>query len=138
MKLVVDTNVLLSALIRNSTSRSIILNPEHDFYVPEFALQEVEKYSDIISSKSGLPKKEIELLFDILKVKLEVVPLEDFRESFGKAEVAVGHVDEKDVPFLALALNIECDGIWSNDAHLKEQKLVDVWNTIQLVRVLRI
>ncbi|MHB2036683.1 MAG: PIN domain-containing protein [Nitrososphaerales archaeon] len=136
MKLIVDTNILLGALIKNSTTRSILLNPNHEFYVPEFAKEEVAKHFDLISSKSGLPVKEIKLLFDIIATNLQIVPLEEFRESFGRAEEVMLGVDLKDVPFLALALSIECNGIWSNDRDMKEQKLIRVWNAIELMKVL--
>ena len=35
MKVILDVNVILSALIRDSTTRKIILNSEFDFYFPE-------------------------------------------------------------------------------------------------------
>jgi predicted nucleic acid-binding protein len=38
-------------------------------------------------------------------------------------------IDESDAPFLALALSFPNDGIWSDDKHFKEQKLVRVWTT---------
>jgi predicted nucleic acid-binding protein len=41
LKLVEDTNILFSALIKNSTTRSVLLNPNHNFYVPEFVIEEV-------------------------------------------------------------------------------------------------
>ena len=95
------------------------------------------KYSDVISSKSGLAKKEIKLLIDTLATNLKLVPLEEFVEGFGQAEEALNNIDEKDIPFLALALSIKCDGIWSNDKHLKEQRLVKVWNTLEIVSLFR-
>ena len=136
MKLVVDTNVLLGALIRNSTTRLLLMNPDHEFSIPEFALEEVAKYSNVISSKSGLTKKEIKLLLDTLAGNLKLVPLVEFAEGFAQAEKVLNNIDQKDVPFLALALSIKCDGIWSNDKHLKEQKLVKVWNTLEIVPLL--
>jgi predicted nucleic acid-binding protein len=59
LKLVVDTNVLLGALIKNSTTRSRLLNPDHEFLIPEFALEEVEKYVDVISSKSAMEAEKL-------------------------------------------------------------------------------
>ncbi len=129
MKLVVDTNVILSASIRNSTSRSVILNPNHELFIPEFALDEVEKNYDLLSEKSGLPLEEIRLLYDVMKLKLEVIPVADILDRYEKPERAIAKVDEKDVPFLAAALSIDCDGIWSNDGHLKKQRLVKVWSS---------
>jgi len=78
LKLIVDTNILLGALIKNSTTRSILLNPNHAFYLPEFAKEEVAKHF----------------------------------------------------------LSIECNGIWSIDRDLKEQKLIRVWSTIELMKIL--
>ncbi|MDA4130250.1 MAG: PIN domain-containing protein [Thaumarchaeota archaeon] len=136
MKLVVDTNVLLGALIKNSTTRSLLLSPNHDYYIPEYALEEVEKHLNIISTKSGLSTHEIKLLFDVLATNLNVVPMKQFMKNLAKAEAALKIIDEKDVPFLALALSLNCDGIWSNDKHLREQKFVRVWSTNDIISLL--
>lgn len=45
--------------------------------------------------------------------------------------------DEKDSPFLALALHLD-SSIWSNDKHLKRQKLVQAYTTLELARLLGI
>jgi len=126
----------LGALIRDSTTRSRLLSPNHEFYTPEFALEEVRKYAGLISSKSGLAADEINRLLNTLATNLKIVPLEDFTENIALAEEALKNIDETDVPFLALAMNIKCDGIWSNDKHMKEQKLVNVWNTTEVVSLL--
>jgi len=36
MKLVIDTNIIFSALLRNSLTRKIILSDVFDLYVPEY------------------------------------------------------------------------------------------------------
>lgn len=59
MRLVLDVNVLISALIRDSTTRNIIINSEFDFYFPEPSLNKIRKYQAYIIGKSGL--SEIEL-----------------------------------------------------------------------------
>ena len=137
MKLVVDTNVLLSALVKNSTTRSLLLNPNHDFYIPEFALDEVEKYLSVISSKSGLSASEIKILFDTLANKLEGRPSERVHDHVWPGRSGAEEYRRKGCrPFLALALNLECDAIWSNDKHLKRQKLVKVWSTLEVLSLL--
>lgn len=40
MKLVIDTNVLISALLKNSVTREILLFPSLEFLLPEYALEE--------------------------------------------------------------------------------------------------
>ena len=58
MKIILDVNVILSALIRDSTTRKIILNSEFDFYFPEPSLHKIRKYKDYILEKSGLTEEE--------------------------------------------------------------------------------
>jgi predicted nucleic acid-binding protein len=45
-------------------------------------------------------------------------------------------IDEDDAPFVALALHVDGDGIWSNDAHMHEQDLVRVWTTAEILEEL--
>jgi len=36
LKLLVDTNVLIKALIKNSMTRGALLSPSYDLFVPEY------------------------------------------------------------------------------------------------------
>jgi predicted nucleic acid-binding protein len=54
MKLVIDTNILLSALIKDSTTRKIIIQSEWQLYYPEISFHEVHKYKQLVLEKSGL------------------------------------------------------------------------------------
>ncbi|MBI5968326.1 MAG: hypothetical protein HY882_10785 [Deltaproteobacteria bacterium] len=42
MRLVVDTSILISSLIKDSITREILLLLFISFYLPEFALEEIE------------------------------------------------------------------------------------------------
>ena len=44
MKLIIDTNILISRLLKDSTIRKILLNESLSFYLPEIVLSEVNKY----------------------------------------------------------------------------------------------
>ena len=48
MKIIIDTNVLLSALIKNSSTRTIIMESGWTFYYPEMSFHEVRKYKDLV------------------------------------------------------------------------------------------
>ncbi len=135
LRLVVDTNVIIGSLIRNSTTRFILLNPGHIFYVPEYAIEEVNKHMEMIVAKSGLKLEQVKLVFDIILEHLEIIPMSDIQTNLEKA-VKILQSDEKDVPFLALALTIPCDGIWTNDEHFKNQDLVKIWNTNQVLQMI--
>ena len=46
-------------------------------------------------------------------------------------------IDPRDVAYVAAALAVPCDGIWSDDAHLKLQTVFPCWTTRDLVATLR-
>ena len=54
MRLVVDTNVILTALIGGSRVRAVLLGTGHSFYVPEYAFEEIEAHIGMIAGKSRL------------------------------------------------------------------------------------
>ncbi len=41
MRLVLDTNILIAALIKDSLTREILLFPGFEFLLPEYALEEI-------------------------------------------------------------------------------------------------
>lgn len=66
---------------------------------------------------------------------IEAVRSDKIVKKIKEAESAMGKTDEKDVPFLALSLCVDCEGIWSNDDDLKRQNLVVVYDTSELVKI---
>jgi len=45
---VIDTNIIFSALLKNSAARKIILSDTFDLFVPEFLFTEILKYEEAI------------------------------------------------------------------------------------------
>ena len=73
-------------------------------------------------------------MLSVLLTNIEIVSKEDVLASWGKAEAIMGSVDVDDVPFIAASLSRSCDGIWSDDEHLKGQGSVRVWTTLERVQ----
>jgi len=48
----------------------------------------------------------------------------------------IGKIDKKDIQFIALALAIKNNKIWSNDKHFEKQKKIQVYKTIDIIDVL--
>ncbi|QGA80193.1 PIN domain-containing protein [Candidatus Nanohalobium constans] len=134
MELVIDSNIVISALIRDSLTRKIILDSNHRFYAPEFLRTEVEKYEELITEKSGLKESEVETLLNLVLGEVEVLPIESYEHKLEKAENLIGEEDIKDVPFLAVALHKECK-IWSDDKDLQQQEKVEVKNTEEIIEL---
>jgi len=133
MRLVVDTSILISSLIKQSVTREILLLPFMEFYLPEYALEEIEAHKPKISRLSGLSSDEIDLLLNSLVDNISIIPAQTIQPYLKEAERIIGRIDPGDIPFIALALALENDGIWSNDKHFKAIKQLKVWKTSELL-----
>ncbi len=137
MKLVLDTNILIAALIKDSITREILLHPEIECFVSEFLLDEVDSFKDEILRKSGLSKDNFEELLENIKEKLIFIPDEEIYHK-EEAQRIMASIDNKDSVFIALALTTKNDGIWSEDKHFEKQKCIKVWKTKDLIEYLGI
>ena len=136
MILIVDTNEIISALIRDSSSRRILLSPRFFFYTPDFTLDEINRYIPLITRKSSLPKRHVLLLINDLLERAQVIEFDRYKQKYLEAEKIIGSIDPDDVPFIALALSIPNDGIWSNDKHFLKQDKINIWTTRDLIKLI--
>jgi predicted nucleic acid-binding protein len=129
MKLVIDTNILISALIKNSVSREIIMKSRIKFYYPSVSLNEIHKYRELIMDKSGLSSNEYSELLRNLLSCIHLVREDNFDSYLDEANSIIGKIDDKDVVFVACALAINADGIYSEDRDFERQNRVRVFKT---------
>jgi predicted nucleic acid-binding protein len=137
MRLVVDTSILISSLIKRSVTREILLLPFMKFYIPEYALEELEAHKPKISKLSGLSIDEIDILLNSLLDNISIVPAQTIEPYLKEAGRIIGSIDPGDIPFVALALAVENDGIWSKDKHFKAIKQIKVWKISDLLMHLK-
>ncbi len=136
MLLVVDSNVVFSALVSKGNSfRVFELNKalnEFEFIIPEFLFLEIGKEMDRILSYSKLSKEEISATLSFIKKQLTPIPYDNFVDKLSEAK----ELNQKDAPYLALALTSKC-GIFSGDKILKEgQNKVKVYSPRELLDIL--
>ncbi|MHC3437862.1 PIN domain-containing protein [Natrialbaceae archaeon A-gly3] len=132
MKLVIDANVVISALIADSKTRELIVTLEPDLLTPAFVYDEVENYEDLIVEKSGMEPDRVAQFIDLLFQYIEVVPVSDFYPAIETAQSAIGDTDPDDVLYLACA--VASDGaIWSDDSDFDEQNLVETYSTSDVI-----
>jgi len=129
---IIDTNIIFSALLKNSAARKIILSDTFDLFVPEFLFTEIIKYEKVILKKSGMTKENLELLLLLLQSHVSVIPFKIFIDFLEAAEEEMEKIDMKDAPFIALALKLKIP-IWSNDLHFKKQRKVTSFNTAEII-----
>lgn len=133
MKLIVDSSILISALIKDSVTREVLLLPFFEFLLPEYSFQEVEFRKNKISKLSGLSEYEIDIVLSLILENISIIPAQKIKAHFNKANELIGKVDPNDIPFVALALATENDGIWSNDKDFEVLKDIKVWKTTDII-----
>ena len=133
MKIVVDTNILFSFFWQKSLTRKLLITSSLDLISPEFALFEIEKYSQDIIEKIKITKKEFDVRFKELKEIVEFVDKKEYYQFLKDAEIISSDKDDSD--FFALCLKNSCF-LWSNDLILKNQKKVEVLSTKDIIEII--
>lgn len=137
MKIVLDTSILISALIRNSVTRKLIIEMDEELVYPEAGIREIKKYKNIIIEKSGLNEKEFNSIFNLLLEYIELVPDNLLERTLKKAKDIMFKIDEKDAIFVATALVFKNAIIWSDDKDFKKQNRVPVKTTSEILKAER-
>src|SRR3989442_403560 len=131
-------NILKTALASNEAlARAVRFQPgalRHDVVSPLYDLsawptgarEEPKGRSDV-----GVPTQTFQ------NPEVHRLPTEAILPHWDAAANALRGVDPEDVPDVATALSVSCDGIWSDDPHLKGQDLVPCRTTKELVGALR-
>ncbi|MEK6898470.1 MAG: PIN domain-containing protein [Nanoarchaeota archaeon] len=131
MNLVIDSNILFAALLKESGTSDILF--EHTLYAPEFIFEEFNKYKDYLKNKTSRDEKDFTSLFNLFERNVILIPKEEIEPFMEEAEKI--SPDEKDTIYLALALKLNCS-LWSNDKDLKEKQIiVHVYTTEELIRM---
>jgi len=131
--LVVDANIVISALIADAATRQCLVLLDEDFVTPELIHDEIDRHRELIVEKSDLSADRIDRFLDILFTHyVSVVPMRRIVDDIDRANEAIGVVDPDDVLYLATALAVD-GAIWSDDRHFEEQDLVPVVTTPAMV-----
>ena len=109
MKVIVDSNIIFSALLsKDNTSRMILFSPNIEFSSCNFMMVEILKNKEKIVRISKLSEDEIlVLLAKILNrinfVNEEIIPKTIFRATYDLCN----DIDEDDTPFVALTVFLD-------------------------------
>ena len=133
MKVVIDTNVLMAALISDSVVRRLLASRKIIFYLPEFALDEVEKYKDDLKAKARYSEEEFQKLKNLLLENIAIAPKDLVKKHMKEAVNVMERIDKKDAPFIACAIAIGADGILSFDKDLQRQKRIKAFDIKELL-----
>ena len=132
MKIVIDSNILFSALIKDSITRRIILDYENQFLFPSYIFEEMEIHKTELLTKSKMKEKDFEELLSLLLRKVIIIPNEVLLHYKKEAYQIIKDIDPDDVTFIACALAFNDSVIWSDDKKLKQQSKIRIKNTNEM------
>ena len=136
MNIVVDVNVVLSALIKDAKTREILLTSGFAFYFPESSLHKIRKYKDYIVKKSGLREEDYLLAYGALFQHITLISLEELQKKWEEAKKIMEHIDPEDVNFVAAVLSIDDAVLWSDDTHFERQNTIRVLKMNDILKLL--
>ena len=119
IRFVVDTNILISALLKDDSFTAKLLKLEiFEIFYPEDGLREIERYKDYIFSKrkNSLQKRSFEYALNFILDNVHIIPSELYSDKIVEAYNIMKEIDEKD------AIKLEVRGeikYFCNEDHLE-------------------
>ena len=136
MIVVIDTNVFMAGLLKDSIVRQILFFNNIKFFLPENAISEINKYKGDLIKRGNYTENEFNKLFGLLLERVILVQKETISPFVKKSKEIMKDIDIDDSTFIATALAINADGIWTFDKHFKQQAKVKVISTKDLIKTL--
>lgn len=135
MKIVADTNRIIAALVKDSTTRKILFDKSFEFATPDYTITEIYEHKDELKGIAKLTDEEFDILFALIFEHIKIIPEPDYRSFIEECKDEISDID--DVPILATAVAIDADGIWAHDPHFKEQKKIKLFTNIDMLNMSR-
>jgi len=133
MKILIDTNRIIAALVKESTTRSILMDETFQFVTPDFTLTEINEHKEEMKQKTKLSQVEFEMLLMLIFEHISIIPHSEYNHYI--KECQEDRSDPDDLPQLAAGIATKAEGIWSHDPHFREQKKMKVFTNIDLLRI---
>lgn len=136
MEIVVDTNILISSLLKDGLTRRILFLAPFDMYTISYARSEIEANQAELLRKSKLDDSSFAYIMDIIFSKIKLASSDIIEPYRHRSMDVMREIDIDDSPFLALAMALECP-IWSNDSHFKKQNIIKAFTTADIISLLK-
>ena len=123
MKIVVDTNIVFSAILNSESRIALILisgKRHFSFYSCEFLLEELSLHRDKLRKLTKLPDAELDEVVGMVTRNITFIHEAAIPgPMYGATERLMKGNDHKDVPFVALAQELKAK-LWTGDKVLSK------------------
>ncbi len=135
MIFVVDTNIIVSAILRPALTQELVFSSDFELFAPEYVKNEMADHKSEFLKKSGYSEHQFELIVALVFSKITIIPASEYEKY--RTEVLEFVPDKDDWPFFALARHLD-SALWSNDVALKKkQTRIRVLNTEDIISIRR-
>ena len=134
MDVIIDANVLFSALIKTGITSRLLFDDRLKLFAPGFLFEELERHKSDVLDRSIIPEEYFFPFLNILKRRISIIPDTDFVGMLQRGiEISP---DPKDHVYFALALKLNC-GIWTQEKAAKlKQDQVPIYDTNDILAIL--
>lgn len=133
MKLVVDANVFISALIGGKAAE-LLFNPNFELLTTERTTWEVKKYLPQLAAYTEKSSSDLLLLFELIPIR--ACQSKEYETSLSTAQDLIGDRDPFDVDILALTLETVAP-LWSNDSDFEKIEKITLLKTKDIIDLVR-
>lgn len=143
MKIVVDTNIVFSGMLKSSGKIGKILinsRPHFQFYSCDFLRLEILKHRNKLLKLTKLPELELAELEALVTKNISFINEGLLPQALLQSiEILLKNIDQSDTPFVALARHLDAK-LWTGDMHLysglKAKRFINVISTTELSLIL--
>ena len=96
LKLIIDTNILMAALIKDGITRKLLLHEDIAPFVIDYIIDEMKRYEKDIIEKSGKDGETITFILKTILSKSKVIEMDSMGHNLKRAEVLIGKIDQSD------------------------------------------
>ena len=137
MIIIIDSNILFSALIKDSLTRKLIYETDYDLILPEIVFEELRKYKEELVRKTRLSEEEFDKTLRLILKYVRIIPTEQIKHYRNEAWEIIKDHSPEDVMFIACALAFDGSILWSDDKKLKRQNKIKVFDTAEIIIMLK-
>jgi predicted nucleic acid-binding protein len=98
MEIVLDTNILISSLLKDGLTRKIIFLSPFEMFTVEYSRSEIEVHREELLRKSKLDERSFDYLIEIIFSRINLVPMKELEPQKRIAEEIMHDIDLNDTP----------------------------------------
>jgi predicted nucleic acid-binding protein len=134
MDLVIDTNIIIAALLKKGTTRNLVFSSLLSLYAPEHITREIAKYKHELMEKAGMDSDSFDAALSIVLSQISIIPRSAFSRRLEEA-VRICSQHPEDTPFVALAVHLNIP-VWTHDKAFSKHKEIKTISTEELLHTL--